>query len=159
MEPAEIVNEDSEPLIQRQRGRKPLYPWNEWLRHNTTVRLTEGVHFDCRPNSIRQQAFNQAANRHGTITTKMGEDFAGNAVLELTFQFRPAYLARQEKIRIEGDKAMGIHEEIKTGAIQNEMRVIDEFETASERRQKELDTHAIDDPRARNGQKWGPPTE
>lgn len=155
----EIVDENSEPLIQGTRGRKPMYPWNEWLRHNVTVRITEGIDFNCKPNSIRQQAFNQATNRHGTIATRGGVDVSGRATLEITFSFSAAYLKAQDKIRIEGDIAMGIHEPIRTGVIPLEDKDDDTDldYLIKPSRQRELEDQLIDNPVARQGQKWGPP--
>jgi hypothetical protein len=148
----EYINEDTEPLIHvERRGRKPLYPWDEWLRHNKPVRLVEGADFTCRLSSLRQQAFTQAANRHGSLSTHTGVDLAGNNVLELTFQFSAQYLAKMERIEREGDRAMAVHSAIAA-------EEVDDFDfPTTTSRQKELTTELIDDPTNRNGAKWGPP--
>lgn len=151
----EVVNAESEPLIQGKRGRKAIYPWDEWLRHNVTVRLVEGQDFTCKIHSLRQQAFNQTTNRHGTLKTHVGTDAAGRTVLELTFSFTAAYFRKLEQTRIEGDRAMGIHSEpIRTG-----IKPLDdddmEIDVPSHR---EIADNEIDNPVARNGKKWGPPS-
>jgi hypothetical protein len=148
----EIVDDNTEPLIQQQRGRKALYPWDQWLRHNVTVRLVEGVDFKCKPHSIRQQAFNQATNRHGTITTSMGADLAGNQVLELRFRFTDAYIKAQERIQREGDRLMGIQER---GTSTSSSLDDDDMEIQIPNRQ--LDDE-VDSPTLRNGKVWGPPS-
>jgi hypothetical protein len=91
----EIVSDNSEPLINGRRGRPSQYNWNEWLQHGKRVRLIEGVDFTCRTSSIRQQAYNQAMNRHGTVSTHIAKMTSGMWAVELTFWYNDSYLAKK----------------------------------------------------------------
>jgi hypothetical protein len=83
----EIVDENSEPLLEVRRGRPSMYDWDNWLRHNKVVRLTHGKDFTCKPESLRPQIYNQAAARNGSAKVHFGHDLSHRRTIDITFTF------------------------------------------------------------------------
>jgi hypothetical protein len=84
----EILTNEDKRLRPSRRGRHTINQWDKWLKHNTTVRLIEGEDFTCRPQSIRQQAYNKAAELGGTVSVSIGTHPSNpeQIVVEITFR-------------------------------------------------------------------------
>jgi hypothetical protein len=95
--PMEIVSDNSAPLIDGQRGRPTKHRWDQWLQHGKTVRLIEGVDFVCKASSIRQQAYNRAMDKHGTVQTRVARTADGTFAVEITFWNDEAFLMKQAR--------------------------------------------------------------
>jgi hypothetical protein len=98
---AEFVDENTPPLIQNKGGRKGIYKWDDWFKHNKSIRLTQGKDFDVSVQTFMPQIYNAASRRNGTVTVKKGEDILGNTILEVTFSFNAKYFRDLDRMHQE----------------------------------------------------------
>jgi len=53
-------------------GRKCIYPWDRWFRHNR-FRLVRGVHYHCQPHSMSVMVRNAASARGVRVSVLIAE--------------------------------------------------------------------------------------
>jgi len=97
----QIVDENTPPLIQKKRGRKTLYKWDDFLKHNKTIRLTRGEDYHVPTESFLPQVYNAARRRNGTVSVTRGEDILDRDVLDVTFTFNESYFRKQSRAEAE----------------------------------------------------------
>jgi hypothetical protein len=101
----EIVDENSEPLIKNKGGRQGFHKWDEWLKHNVTVRLVQGVDFESTIPAFMPQIYNAARRRNGTAHVSKGRDMLDRDILEVTFSFNERYFRDLDRVHKEIEQA------------------------------------------------------